>query len=237
MQLSSLSAQLSERLADTLAEWCAEHIVFTLRLRAQINFVTFSELNGAKQILILRHCLAVIGGQPYPLSDSRLDRLRVRLATGVRLTAGDCLVQCNAERITIMAEFGRMPEPELTVQAGRIYRFDKRWLIRATEDGVIRRLGPAGWAKRSHSCNFQSLSDWTARMGAMIPVLHGLDGRRYCPHFIERRFVYSGFEFNPAQQDSAATRAFCASSLPVDGSWSLPVDGSWAVINTDINDR
>ena len=229
VQLSSLSAQLSERLAGTLAEWCAEHIVFTLRLRAQINFVTFSELNGAKQNLILRHCLAVIGGQPYPLSDNRLDRVRVRLATGARLTAGDCLVQCNAERITIMAEFGRMPEPELTVQAGRIYRFDKRWLIRTTEDGVIRRLGPAGWAKRSHSCNFQPLSDWTARMGAMIPVLHGLDGRRYCPHFMRRRFVYSGFEFNPAQQDSAAIRAFCASSLPV--------DGSWAVINTDINDR
>ena len=229
VQLSSLSAQLSERLADTLAEWCAEHIVFTLRLRAQINFVTFSELNGAKQNLILRHCLAVIGGQPYPLSDNRLDRVRVRLATGVRSTAGDCLVQGNAERITIMAEFGRMPEPELTVQAGRIYRFDKRWLIRTTKDGVIRRLGPAGWAKRSQSSNFQSLSDWTARMGAMIPVLHGLDGRRYCPHFIRRRFVYSGFAFNPAQQDPAATRAFCASSLPV--------DGPCAVIKTDINDR
>ena len=229
VQLSSLSAQLSERLAETLAEWCAEHIVFTLRLRAQINFVTFSELNGAKQNLILRHCLAIIGGQPYPLSDNRLDRVRLRLATGVRLTAGDCLVQCNAERITIMAEFGRMPEPELTVQAGRIYRFDKRWLIRATEDGVIRRLGPAGWAKRSQSSNFQSLSDWTARMGAMIPVLHGLDGRRYCPHFMRRRFVYSGFESNPAQQDPAATRALCASCLPV--------DGPWAGINTDINDR
>ena len=229
VQLSSLSAQLSERLADTLAEWCAEHIVFTLRLRAQINFVTFSELNGAKQNLILRHCLAVIGGQPYPLSDNRLDRVRARLATGVRSTAGDCLVQGNAERITIMAEFGRMPEPELTVQAGRIYRFDKRWLIRTTEDGVIRRLGPAGWAKRSQSSNFQSLSDWTAQMGAMIPVLHGLDGRRYCPHFIGRRFVYSGFEFNPAQQNSATTRAFCASSLPL--------DGPCAVIKTDINDR
>ena len=138
-------------------------------------------------------------------------------------------MQGNAERITIMAEFGRMPEPELTVQAGRIYRFDKRWLIRTTKDGVIRRLGPAGWAKRSQSSNFQSLSNWTARMGAMIPVLHGLDGRRYCPHFKEITGVYSGFEFNPAQQNSAALRAFCASSLPV--------DGSWAVINTDINDR
>ena len=138
-------------------------------------------------------------------------------------------MQGNAECITIMAEFGRMPEPELTVQAGRIYRFDKRWLIRTTKDGVIRRLGPAGWAKRSQSSNFQSLSDWTARMGAMIPVLHGLDGRRYCPHFIGRRFVYSGSEFNSAQQDSAATRAFCVSSLPV--------DRSRAVINTDINDR
>tara|TARA_B100000575_G_scaffold289874_1_gene292484 strand:- start:8268 stop:9620 length:1353 start_codon:yes stop_codon:yes gene_type:complete len=229
VQLSRFSAQLSERLADTLAEWCAEHIVFTLRLRAQINFVTFSELSGAKQNLILRHCLAVIGGQPYPLSDNRLDRLRARLATGVRLTAGDCIVQCNAERITIMAEFGRMPEPELHVQAGRIYRFDKRWLIRTTKDGVIRRLGPAGWAKRSKSSNFQTLSDWTARMGAMIPVLHGLDGRRYCPHFIERRFIYSDFAFNSAQQDLAATRVFCASSLPLDG----PCE----VIKTDKNDR
>ena len=217
VQLSSFSAQLSERLADTLAEWCAEHIVFTLRLRAQINFATFSELNGAKQNLILRHCLAVIGGQPYPLSDNRLDRVRLRLASGVGSTAGACLVQGNAERITIIAEFGRMPDPELTVKAGRIYRFDKRWLIRTTKDGVIRRLGPAGWAKRGQSSNFQSLSDWTARMGAMIPVLHGLDGRRYCPHFIERKFVYSGFAFNPAQQDPAATMAFCASSLPLDG--------------------
>jgi len=229
VQLSSFSAQLSERLADTLAEWCAEHTVFTLRLRAQINFGAFAELNEAKQNLILRHCLAVIGGQPYPLSDSRLDRVRASLATGVRSTAGDCLVQSNAERITIIAEFGRMPEPELTVQAGRIYRFDKRWLIWTTKDGVIRRLGPAGWAKRSQSSNFQSLSDWTARMGAMIPVLHGLDGRRYCPHFIDRRFVYSGFALNPAHQNPLVTRAFCASSLPL--------DGPCAVTKTDINDR
>ena len=229
VHLSSLSSQLSERLADTLAKWCVEHIVFTLRLRAEINFITFSELNGAKQNLILRHCLSVIGGQPYSLSDNRLDRARARLANGLRSTAGDCLVQGNSERITIMAEFGRMPEPELTVQAGRIYRFDKRWLIRTTKDGVIRRLGPAGWAKRSQSSNFQSLSDWSARMGAMIPVLHGLDGRRYCPHFIERRSVYSGFAFNPAQQDPAATRQFCVSSLPL--------DGPCAVIKTDINDR
>ena len=138
-------------------------------------------------------------------------------------------MQGNAERITIMAEFGRMPEPELTVQAGRIYRFDKRWLIRTTEDGVIRRLGPAGWAKRSHSCNFQSLSDWTARMGAMIPVLHGLDGRRYCPHFIQRSVFYPDSAFNPAQQDPSPIRTFCASCLPL--------DGPCAVIKTDINDR
>ena len=138
-------------------------------------------------------------------------------------------MQGNAERITIMAEFGRRPEPELTVKAGRIYRFDKRWLVRTTKDGVIRRLGPAGWAKRSQSSNFQSLPDWTARMGAMIPVLHGLDGRRYCPHFLSRRSVYLGSAVKPAQQAPAATRAFCASSLPL--------DGPCAVKKTDINDR
>ena len=229
VKLSSLSAQLSDRLADTLADWCAENIVFTLRLRAQINFVKFSELNGAKQNLILRHCLAVIGGQPYPLSDNRLDKVRVRLAAGVSSTAGDCLVQGNAERITIMAEFGRMPEPELTVQAGRIYRFDRRWLVQTRKDGVIRRLGPAGWAKRSQSSNFKSLSDWTARMGAMIPVLHGLDGRPYCPHFLNRKFFYSGFASNFAQQEPAKTGSFCASSLPL--------DGPCAVRTTNINDR
>ena len=138
-------------------------------------------------------------------------------------------MQCNAERITIMAEFGRMPQPELTVQAGRIYRFDKRWLIRTTKNGVIRRLGTAGWAKRSQASYFQSLSDWTARMGAMIPVLHGLDGRRYCPHFITGRFVYLGFAFNPARKDLAVTRVLSASSLPL--------DRPCAVIKTDINDR
>ena len=227
VQLSSLSARLSTRLADALDEWCAKHIVFTLRLRAQINAVTFLKLNRAKQNLILRHCLAVIGGQPYPLSDYRLDRVRVRLASGVRLTAGDCLVQVNAERITIMAEFGRMPEPELTVQAGRIYRFDKRWLIRTTKDGVIRRFGPTGRTKRSNLRGSQSISGWTARMGAMIPVLHGLDGRLYCPHFDRMHVVYSGAVSNPTHQNPTETRVLFATSLPV--------DRPCAVINKNIN--
>ena len=229
VQLSSLSARLSARLADALDEWCAEHIVFTLRLRAQINFVTFSELNRAEQNFILRHCLAVIGGQPYPVSDKSLDRVRVSLATGTRSTAGDCLVQGNAEHITIIAEFGRLPEPKLSVQAGRIYCFDKRWLIRTGKDGVIRRLGPAGWAKRSNLHGFQSISGWTARMGAMIPVLHGLDGRRHCPHFIKTQALYPGAVSNSVNQNPADIGAFCASSLPV--------DGPCAVIDTEKNNN
>lgn len=229
VQLSNLSARLSERLADARDEWCSKHIVFTLRLRAEINFLTFSELNRAKQNLILRHCLAVIGGQPYPVSDDRLDRVRVRLATGARSTAGDCIVQGNSKRITIVAEFGRQPEPELTVQAGRIYTFDKRWLVRSTKDGVVRRLGPAGWAKRSHLSGFQSISGWTARMGAMIPMLHGLDGRRHCPHFMDRQTVYSGVASKLAQQIPASMTEFCVSCLPA--------DGPCAVIKADINDR
>ena len=229
VQLSCLSARLSERLAYALDEWCAEHIEFTLRLRAKINFVAFSELNSTKQNLILRHCLAVIGGQPYPVSDNSLDCLRVRLTSGARSTAGTCLVQGNAEHITIMAEFGRLPEPELTVQAGRIYRFDKRWLIRTTKDGFIRRLGAAGWAKRNRPSVFQSISGWTARMGAMIPILHGLDGRRHCPHFIDRKAVYSDAAFNPEHQDPSTMKGLRASILPV--------DGPCAVIKTDIYDR
>ena len=66
-------------------------------------------------------------------------------------------------------------------------------------------------------------------MGAMIPMLHGLDGRRYCPHFIEGKLVYPGFAFNRAEKDPATTGALCASSLPL--------DGPCAVIKTDINDR
>ena len=229
VQLAGLSARLSERLAHALDKWCAEHIVFTLRLRAQINFAAFSELNCAKQNFVLRHCLAVIGGQPYPVSDNSLGWLRVRLATGARSTAGNCLVQGNAKHITIMAEFGRQPEPELTVQAGRIYRFDKRWLIRTTKDGFIRRLGPEGWAKRNRLSGIQSISGWTARMGAMIPILHGLDGRRHCPHFIERQAVYSDVAFNPEHKDPAKTGALRVSILPV--------DGPCAVIKTDTYDR
>ena len=226
VQLSSLSARLSARLGDALNEWCAENIVFTLRLRAQINAVTFLKLNRAKQNLILRHCLAVIGCQPYPVSEKRLDRVRLRLPIGTRSTVGDCLVQGNAKRITILAEFGRLPEPKLSVQAGRVYRFDKRWLIRTTKDGVIRRLGPAGWAKRSNLHGFQYISGWTARMGAMIPVLHGLDGRMHSPHFVERHIVYSGTASYSAHQNPTETGALCATSLPV--------DGPCAVIDKDI---
>lgn len=229
VQLSSLSARLSARLADARDHWCDEHIVFTLRLRAQINFVTFSKLNRNAQKLILRHCLAVIGAQPYPLSDASLDRLLLRLGSGARTTAGNCLVQANAKRIIIMAEFGRAPEPELTVQAGRIYRFDKRWIIRTTKDGVIRRLGPAGWTKTSQLSGFQSMTGWTAQIGAMIPVLHGLDGRLHCPHLVLQENVYSAAAPIYAPHGPSVKRAFCVCSLPV--------DGPCAVINKDINDR
>ena len=127
-----------------------------------------------------------------------------------------------------MAEFGRLPEPKLSVQAGRIYRFDKRWLIRTTKDGVIRRFGPEGWAKRSNLHGFQSISGWTARMRAMIPVLHGLDGRLHCPHLSKRHIVYSGAVSNPAHQNPTETRVLCATSLPV--------DRPCAVIDNDINE-
>ena len=217
VQLANLSARLSARLTDSRDQWCILNIVFTLRLRAQINLAAFLDLNEAAQNIILRYCLAVIGGQPYPISDCRLDRLKASMTKGARTTAGGCIVQVNSEYITIIAEFGRPPVPELIVQAGRVYRFDKRWLIRATQDGIIRRLGLSGWAKRSQlSCSLP-LSGWPARMGAMIPVLHGLDGRLYCPHFNDMESVYLAAPPIPARQSPFATRAFCATSLPLDG--------------------
>lgn len=217
VQLASLSARLSRQLADARVQWCAEHIVFTFRLRAQINRAPFSDLDKPAQILILRYCLAVIGCQSYPVSDEILDRVWARLVTGAKLTAGDCVVQASSEHITIMAEFGRLPAPELSVYAGRIYRFDKRWLIRATQDGIVRRLGPAGWAQRGQLSCFQPVFGWVARMGAMIPVFHGLDGRLHCPHFISYRNIHSADVANSAHQDPTISRVVCATSLPVDG--------------------
>ena len=121
------------------------------------------------------------------------------------------------EHIEVLAEFGRLPEPELTVQSGRVYQFDRRWLITSAWEGVIRRMGPAEWAQHSKFYDFAHVSDWTARMGAMIPVLHGLDGRLYCPHFNDMESVYLAAPPIPARQSPFATRAFCATSLPVDG--------------------
>lgn len=215
VQLASLSRRLSARLSELCDKWCAEHTIFTFRLRSKINRVAFSKLNNGAQNFILRHCLAVIGGQPYPVSDDRLERIRARLATGTRSTAGGCVIQVSAESITIIAEFGRLPEPELIAQAGRVYRFDRRWLIRAPEDGVIRRLGPAGWAKCRQVSNFQPVSVWTARMGAMIPVFHGLDGKIYCPHFISYRdFYFTALPVSAYRE--VPTGTFSAMDLPVD---------------------
>jgi len=216
-RLASLSGVLSMRLAEACNKWCAEHIVFTLRLRAYINRAAFSELDRASKNYILRHCLAIVGGQPYPVPDDKLNRIQLRVAAGGRSTSGGCVVQANAECIMIVAEFGRRPEPELTVQAGRVYRFDKRWLVTSAQDGVVRRLGSAAWARRSRLSGFPPLSGWTARMGAMIPVLHGLDGRLYCPHFKDYSAIYSAASPVFGDFERAATGILSVAVLPVDG--------------------
>ena len=69
VQLASLSAKLSAKLAEARDRWCAENILFTWRLRAKINANEFLELNRTAQNSIMRHCLTVVGGQPYPLSE------------------------------------------------------------------------------------------------------------------------------------------------------------------------
>ena len=217
VRLADLSASLSARLSEAYDKWCAANIVFTFRLRAHINRGPFLELDRGAQNFILRKCLAVIGGQPYPVSEHRLDRIQTREVTGGGSTAGGCVVQVSSELITIVAEFGRSPEPELSVVAGRVYRFDKRWLIKSAQDGVIRRLGPTGWAQRSKLIDFPPVSGWTARMGAMIPVLHGLDGRLYCPHFKKYESVYSAASPDAAEQVHAAAGQFSAAVLPIDG--------------------
>ena len=54
-------------------------------------------------------------------------------------------------------------------------------------------------------------------MGAMIPVLHGLDGRLYCPHFKKYESVYSAASPDAAEQVHAAAGQFSAAVLPIDG--------------------
>ena len=149
----------------------------------------------------------------------------MNLLNGTSSTAGDCIVKRDAEYMTIIAEFGRMPEPELNVRAGWIYQFDKRWLVRSTKNGVVRRLGPAGWARRSQFFGYYPISDWTARMGAMIPVLHGLDGRLYWPHLKREKIFEPDQATIAAFQGLTQPSAFCATSVPV--------DGPCAVIKTD----
>ena len=217
VQLATLSARLSAKMAEARDKWCAEHIVFTFRLRAHINLLAFQALDKKGQNFILRHCLAVIGGQPYPVADDKLNRIQTRLATGVRSTAGGCFIQATAEHIEVLAEFGRLPEPELTVQSGRVYQFDRRWLITSAWEGVIRRMGPAEWAQHSKFYDFAHMSDWTARMGAMIPLLHGLDGRLYRPHLETYTGVYTAASQVSAKQEQDRKAKFTAAPLPLDG--------------------
>ena len=184
MRLSALSSALSSRLRREVSRWCAANSCFTQRLRAELDKAAFAELSYDAQKHILRHCLAVVGAQPYPVSEEALDRLADRLAAGQISTASGCVVEQKEAVVTLTAEFGRPPSPEKLVRAGRLCSFDKRWLIFAPKDGYIRRLGAQGWAARDKADPaFQAVSGWPARMGAMIPVLDGLDGKRYHPHF------------------------------------------------------
>jgi hypothetical protein len=53
-------------------------------------------------------------------------------------------------------------------------------------------------------------------MGAMIPVLHGLDGRLHCPHFSTHRFLYSIALSNRLDKEVEAKEAFYVTVLPLD---------------------
>jgi len=218
MRLSGVSSRLSSRLREACERWCEQHVAATFRLRAEIDAFAFSSLSPDARKQVLRRCLAFVGCQPYPVSEDAVDRLLARVTAARPSTVGGCLVTVKQDILTLMAEFGRPPAPEAVVKAGRFYSFDRRWLVFAPKDGHIRRLGSKQWAARlKDQHTFQYSISWPARMGAMIPVLHGLDGKPYHPHFTSYRGVCSAAgPINPTERHSH-TDQFFVCSLPVDG--------------------
>ena len=115
-------------------------------------------------------------------------------------------MQGNAERITIIAEFGRMPEPELTVQAGQIYRFDKRWLD--NKRWCYPAVGTCRMGRAAIHLTFSLYLTGRRADGGDDPVLHGLDGRRYCPHLVKEVCLFRR-RVQSCTSNPAATGALC----------------------------
>ena len=222
MRLSAVSSRLAARVREECERWCAAHALFTYRLRAELQADAFSQLHDEARKHILRYCLGVVGSQPYPVSEEALDNLLDRLDTGQKSTTGGCLVQMTQTHLRLIAEFGRPPEPELKAEAGRLYCFDRRWLVYAPQDGVIRRLGAQGWTARDRQHPvYEALKTWPARLGMMLPYLDGLDGQHYHPHFKSYRHVCSAAGRATADQKGLHETEFVLCSLPEDGALTL----------------
>ena len=221
-RLSAVSSRLAARVRRECESWCADHAVFTHRLCAELDAVAFSRLRRDARMHILRYCLGVVGSQPYPVSEQTIDNLLGRLGVGQNSTAGGCLIQMTQTHLRLIAEFGRPPEPELKVDAGRLYCFDRRWLVCAPRDGVVRRLAAQGWAARdSQHPEYETIKNWPARLGMMLPYLDGLDGQHYHPHFKSYRHVCSAAGRATADETDAHRTEFVLCSLPEDGALTL----------------
>ena len=221
-RLSAASSQLSLKVREAVQTWFAEHAGLTYRLRAEIDRAAFSHVGREQQRQILRHGLAVVGCQPYPPSADTVDQLLDRTAEGQASTAAGCVLQVTGQHLRLLAEFGRPPEPELEVTAGQLYCFDRRWLVYAPKDGVIRRLGPSGWAGRDHQHPaYREAENWPARMGMMLPCLHGLDGQPYHPHFKSYEAVCSAAGHAATDEGPSHRAEFAICSLAEDGALTL----------------
>ena len=222
MRLAAAASSVTEQVKGECDRWYADHAIFTHRLRAELDTGAFSELSPEARMHILRHCVAVIGSQPYPVSSESLARVLDSLATGRKVTAGGCLIDMTKTRLRLVAEFGRPPEPELNVRAGRFYVFDRRWLVYVPQNGVVRRLGARRWAasKDQHPA-FKSMKNWPARMGMMLPYLDGLDGQHYHPHFKSYPAVCSAAARAAAEDRKPLSEELVMCDLPADGALRL----------------
>ena len=222
IRLSAVSSRLTARIREECERWCADHAVFTHRLCAELEAGAFLQLCCDARKHILRYCLGVVGSQLYPVAGERLDKLLDRLCVGHKSTAGGCLIQMTQTHLRLIAEFGRPPEPELKAEAGRLYCFDRRWLVYAPQDGVIRRLGAQGWAARdSQHPGYRRVKNWPARLGMMLPYLDGLDGQPCHPHFKSYPVVCSAAGRTAAQDSKPQGQDFVICDLPPDGALTL----------------
>jgi tRNA(Ile)-lysidine synthase len=184
----AVSVDLFAQIEDQVRQAAQSKLPSILKLHpagyAQLSRPAFNQCSDDQRRVIVDAVLAAIAGRPdHPVPRAVLDRVLGRLSGAVApgFSAAGCQILCRDTDILICrdpgAMLGRAPEhspQSLPIKKGKMYHFDRRFEIQASENGWAEALGAR--AKALQKEERRVLMALPAMVRPLIPVIRNEKG-------------------------------------------------------------